>query len=409
MPTERIYQKDRYKTANTAEITAVREINGFDTFTCTSSVFYPLGGGQPSDVGTVTLDDKTYNVVSASDTSLESDVWHLTDAPAGTFHVGDSISLAINWNIRFQHMQRHLGEHMLSGTMHSLFGGVNKGFHMGEEYITIDIDLGGRMLTESELDLAEHKVNEAIWANLPVTVSCFDDYESSLVLPVRKKVPHDGKVYVVTVGDLSDPYDCIACCGTHPATSSEVGLLAIYKCEPNKGMNRIFFDCGSMAFAKLSSDSQLLSAIAAKYSCSSWDLLRRLDAETETIAALKSRISSLSAYVKDIERTRILEDMTLSVSDVYTYTTDILSIDELLKLGFSVIGETNGQVLLMLHPESLTCLVFSSGEVKCGKLIKEHAGEFGGRGGGRDDNARAIFKTAKDMHDFASAVEKMLQ
>ena len=63
----------------------------------------------------------------------------------------------------------------------------------------------------------------------------------------------------------------------------------------------------------------------------------------------------------------------------------------------------------MLHPESLTCLVFSSGEVKCGKLIKEHAGEFGGRGGGRDDNARAIFKTAKDMHDFASAVEKMLQ
>ena len=63
----------------------------------------------------------------------------------------------------------------------------------------------------------------------------------------------------------------------------------------------------------------------------------------------------------------------------------------------------------MMHPESLTCLVFSSGEVKCGKLIKEHAPEFGGRGGGRDDNARAVFRSAADMRAFASAVEKMLQ
>jgi hypothetical protein len=99
-------------------------------------------------------------------------------------------------------MQRHCGEHMLSGTMDSLFGGVNKGFHMGDEYITIDIDLGGRMLTDEELELAERTVNEAIWADLPVTVTWFDDYESSLALPVRKKVPHIGKVSVVTVGEI---------------------------------------------------------------------------------------------------------------------------------------------------------------------------------------------------------------
>lgn len=409
MSTIRFYQTDRYLTENEAQITAVREINGYDTFTCTGSVFFPVGGGQPSDTGTVSIDGKAYEVVSASDNGLESDVWHFTNAPAGTFHAGDTVSLAIDWDVRFRNMQRHLGEHMLSGTMHTLFGGINKGFHMGEDFITIDIDLGGRMLTSEELDLAERTVNDAIWADLPVTVTCYDDYESSLEMPVRKAVPHEGKVYVVTVGDPSDPYDCIACCGTHPATSAEVGLLAIYKCEPNKGMNRIFFDCGSMARDKLASDSRLLSEIAKRYSCSTSDLMNRLDTEAENIASLKARISSLSSYVRDTERQRIIEDMTLSVGDVYTYSSDILSTDELLKLGFSVIGETRDQVLLMLHPESLTCLVFSSGDVKCGQLIKEHAPDFGGRGGGRDDNARAIFKTAADMRDFACSVEKMIQ
>ena len=113
-------------TENKAEITAVREINGFDTFTCTQSVFFPVGGGQPSDTGTVSLGDKVYEVVSASDNGLESDVWHLTDAPSGTFHTGDEVTLTIDWDVRFRNMQRHLGEHMLSGTMHTLFGGVNK-------------------------------------------------------------------------------------------------------------------------------------------------------------------------------------------------------------------------------------------------------------------------------------------
>ena len=156
---------------------------------------------------------------------------------------------------------------MLSGTFHTMYGGVNKGFHMGEDYITIDIDLGGRMLTEAELNAAQDMVNKAVWSDLPVTVTWFEDYEASLSLPVRKKVPHEGRVSVVTVGDKSDPYDCIACCGTHPSSSGQVGLVAIYKSEPNKGMNRVFFDCGRKALDKLCENSLLLSAASKRYSC----------------------------------------------------------------------------------------------------------------------------------------------
>lgn len=394
--------------SNTAVITAIREKDGFDVIATDSSVFFPLGGGQPSDIGTVSSGDKIYEITAASDESLESDVWHVTDAPAGTFKEGDTVTLTIDWDNRFCNMQRHLGEHMLSGTMHSLFGGVNKGFHMGEEFITIDIDLDGRMLTAEELDLAEKTVNEAIWANLPVTVTKYETYEESLVMPVRKKVPHDGDVWIVTVGDAEDPYDCIACCGTHPANSAEVGLLAIYKCEPNKGMNRIFFDCGRMAKEKLCADSHLLSNIAKRFSCSTKVLMDRFDSDAENLTALKARLSAMSAYVREAERKSIMAALDSDTDKVFTYSTDILSVDELLKLGFSVIADAPDKILAFCHPESHTCLLFSSCEFKCGQYIKEHAKDFGGKGGGRDDNARALFSTSQDMRNFASELKKMV-
>ena len=401
MVTKRIYQTDPYAAENEAVVTAVREKNGMDVIACDSSVFYPEGGGQPSDTGKAVKDGSVFEVTRAFDESLVGDVWHVTDAPAGTFSTGDKVLLSIDFDLRFRNMQRHCGEHMLSGTMDSLFGGVNKGFHMGDEYITIDIDLGGRMLTDEELDLAERTVNEAIWADLPVTVTWFDDYESSLALPVRKKVPHDGKVSVVTVGDLEDPYDCIACCGTHPARSSEVGLLAIYKREPNKGMNRIYFDCGKAAFDKLSADSKILAEAARRYSCSPADLTGRLDAEAESISSLKARLAGMTAYIKEAEKEKIMGSVRNDETGIFVYSSDILNADDLLKLGFSVINEVPGLFLIMRHPDTHTCLLLSSSEEhKCGTLVKANVKNFSGKGGGRDDIARAIFPSTEDMDAF---------
>ena len=407
MVTERIYQRDRYAAENDAVVTAIREKNGMDVIACNASVFYPEGGGQPSDTGSVSItgSQKVFGISRAFDESLTGDVWHITDAPAGTFSVGDKVTLSIDFDLRFRNMQRHCGEHMLSGTMDTLFGGVNRGFHMGDEYITIDIDLGGRMLTDEELDLAERTVNEAIWADLPVTVTWFDDYEASLSLPVRKQVPHDGRVSVVTVGDLNDPYDCIACCGTHPARSSEVGLLAIYKREPNKGMNRIYFDCGKAAFDKLSADSRTLAEAARRYSCSPADLPGRLDAEADSISALKARLAGMTAYIKDVEKEKILGSVQDAGAAGYVYSSEVLSADDLLKLGFSVINEVPGLFLIMRQPESHTCLLLSSSEErKCGAIVKASAKGFNGKGGGRDDNARAIFPSTSDMDAFIGEI-----
>ena len=409
MTTERIYREDPYVAECVSEVVGIREKGGKDIIECRTSVFYPEGGGQPSDTGTVSVAGRLYEVTSAHDEGLEGPVWHYTDAPAGTFSAGDEVVLAIDWDQRFSNMQRHLGEHMLSGTFYSLLGGVNKGFHMGEDYVTIDIDLGGRMLTEEELDLAGQHVNMAIWADLPVTVTWFDDYESSRVMPVRKEVPHDGRVSVVTVGNLPDPHDCIACCGTHPSSSGQVGLVSIYKCEPNKGMNRVFFDCGRKALERLNADSKMLTDISRRYSCKTADIMSRLDTESENISSLKGRLSSLSSYAAEREKASILEELSASDDSVYTYSSELFSADELLKLGFAVAAEASGKLLILMQPEAKTCILISSGEQKCGKLVKENVQTYNGRGGGRDDNARALFTSEKDMKDFARALTEMVK
>lgn len=405
MSSKRLYIQDQYLISNKSKVLDIANVDGCDSIVCAESVFFPTGGGQPSDVGTISKGGEIFNVISVSDTDLSGDVWHLTDAPSGTFKVGDDVELTINWDVRFCNMQRHLGEHMLSGTFHTLFGGVNKGFHMGESYITIDIDLDGRMLTDEEIDLAERTVNDAIWANLPVTISYFDTYEESRVMPVRKDVPHEGTVSIVTVGDVSDPYDCIACCGTHPSNSSEVGLVAIYKHEPNKGMNRIYFDCGIMAKEKLSADYRLLAEIANRNSCSLGDLLHKFDTAEQETADLRANLSKMSAYIKDSEKANILSQFT---GKFLAYSLDLLAVEDLLKLGFSVIQEADNKVLALLHPTTHTVLLFSSSEVKCGAIIKENAAKFNGRGGGRDDNARAVFENEKNMREFADLIAEMI-
>ena len=220
-------------------------------------------------------------------------------------------------------------------------------------------------------------------------------------------MPHDGRVSVVTVGDLNDPYDCIACCGVHPSCSSEVGLLAIYKCEANKGMNRIYFDCGANAWDRLTAEAHILRDIAAGYSCSPKDVPSRMAAESEQTQELRSRLSDLSNYVKEAEKRIIIEEIRGSRSHLHKYSSDVLGTDEMLKMGFDVIHEIEGLLLIMINPDTSTCLLLSSDDDrKCGDLVKEHAPKFGGKGGGRPDNARAMFGSMQDLESFVEIISR---
>lgn len=407
MNTVRLYQNDAYQDSNEAEVLEILSKDGFDVLVTDQSVFFPEGGGQPSDRGYVERGDDVWAISYCYDEELEGPVYHVTSAPAGTFAIGDKINLAIDWDIRFTNMQRHLGEHMLSGTFHNLFGGVNRGFHMGESYITIDIEREEGLLTQEEIDLAETMVNWNIWMNLPVTTTWFDTYEESRVMPVRKDVPHDGRVSIVSVGSLDDPYDCIACCGTHPSNSAEVGLVSIYKHEPNKGMTRIYFDCGSMALRKLEEDSNTLTQISNSKSCSNEDLPARIEQEDARTSELRAKLAACSSYIKDHEKAGLL-DLIASGDAVASYSSELLETNDLLKLGFDLVAALGpAQLLCLMDMQTSTLLLYSNGELKCGDLVKTHVQAYNGKGGGRPDNARASFASNKDMKNFVEFLKEI--
>ncbi len=439
MATERLYlYREDYVTANSSKVCEVLQKKNCDVIVTEASCFFPEGGGQPSDVGLVyrCREDGSiidfYEVTHVFDKTLEGDVYHTTNAPAGTFSVGDIVFLEIDDELHFINTARHTGEHMLSGAIHKLFGGVNKGFHMGEDYVTIDIDLGGRVLSLEELQRAENKVNEAIRDNLPVQVDFFESYKASTVMPVRKSVPHTGKVSIVTVGECFSkddssyalenahyfddnleeellPFDCIACCGTHVHNTGEIGLVSIYKSEVNKGMTRIYFDCGAKALSKLNSDSRLLSNISNRFSCKVSDIMHKLDIQEEKQNKLRERVTALSAYSMNIEREKIIAELSegaLNSSSVLVCEYSIFDIEELVKFGFELIEIVGSEALLILiDATSNTVLLYSASEAyKCGALINEFAGAFKGRGGGRDDNARAVFPSLSSARLFAEKV-----
>ena len=170
-------------------------------------------------------------------------------------------------------------------------------------------------------------------------------------------------------------------------------------------MNRIYFDCGKTAFEKLTADSALLADAAKRYSCSPADLGSRLDAEAENVSALKARLAGLSSYAKDMEVAKIESAVRDGDLKHYVYESDLFSTDDLLKLGFTVINGIPDLFLVLKHPSANTCLLLSSSdEYKCGQLVKENAPKFNGRGGGRPDNARAMFSSLSDMQAFTEAV-----
>lgn len=412
MKSVRIYQTNPYCKDTVCEVVEVTQKNNTDIVVTDKSMFFPEGGGQPSDVGTITLNGVTYRVTHAYDHSLEESVYHETDAPAGTFSVGDKVELAIDWDARFINMQRHCGEHMLSGAFHNLYKGVNKGFHMGADYIAIDIDLDGRILNAEEIAAAEDMVNATIRANLPVEVKFFDSYEESKVRPVRKDVPHDGRVSIVTIGDIDNPFDCIACCGTHPATTAEVGVVAVYKSEPNKGMTRIYFDCGQRAIEKLKHDYTTLTSIACSLSTSNDGVPHKLEIQAERESDFKAKLASLSSYYKDKEQAVMLESISkarvASACKVYSFDNDMLDVNDLLKLGFVIAESLEDDELLVLRDVSTnTVLLLSKGkEYICGDIAKKVASNFGGRGGGRPDNARVSFSSADDAKAFIEHLAK---
>lgn len=406
MKTKRLFKEDVYMKEAEAVITSLSETNdGKVALTLDRTIFFPTGGGQSCDRGTIA----GFKVTDVYEDEAADDIIHIVDASPADFETGTAVYLILDWEHRFDNMQRHCGEHILSGMFFREYGGVNRGFHMGDQYMTIDISLEARPeFTSITWDMAKHAeecANEAIWQNQPVITRHFDTKKEAQNLPLRKALALEKDITIVCVGSVENPSDCVACCGTHPAAAGQVGLIKIFKVEPNKGMFRTYFEAGKRAFLKYQQELDTLTALSNSLSAGTDDVLSKYHAQIEKNKEARNQLHFLKKEVIARETADIAAALEKGES-IRRY--HILSLDDLNVLAREVSPHIR-KIAFLVHEPSYTVFLVSDGSVDCGRMVKENAQIYGGKGGGNKTTARAIFTKDEYVNTFIDLIEKHLR
>lgn len=405
MNTMKLYNDNVYLSECTATVTDVTEKGVI----LDRTIFFPEGGGQSSDIGTLinSSDETTYPVTHASETG-DTIIHEISNH---NLQVGDKVICRINWPHRFDNMQRHCGEHLLSGAMYKLFGGVNRGFHMGEHFMTADINLEkDPSFTEVTWEMAmeaEELVNSHIWQDLPVKAEEFSTGEEAAKMPLRKELAVDEDVRVVTIGNDDVIADCVACCGTHPTSTAQIGLLKIYKVEKNKGMFRIYFEAGKRAMEDYRAKHDILTALSNRYSTGIDELTDKIEKQEKRYEETKNTLNKLRNVLISQKTEEIKKELSAGVPFISRFY-DEFTPEDIMKIGKHILQDIKGLVVAG-DLNTNTLILFSDGTNDCCKLVKDNAGVYNGKGGGRKDNARALFPDYDSMMLFTDALEKLLR
>ena len=371
--TEKLYEQDAFLTTFEARIlSCVKGKKGFDVV-LDRTAFYPEGGGQPYDTGK--LGDAAVLEVH----SREVGIVHTCDHP---LEEGAAVTGVINWDRRFDLMQQHSGEHIVSGLAHALWGCENVGFHLGVEVVTIDLSLP---LTEEQCARLEAEANRYLWQDRPVEI-IYPSPEELARIDYRSKKELTGQVRVVTFPGA----DCCACCGTHVRSAGQVGLVKLLSAQKFREGVRIELICGGRALRYLDrvleQNTQVSHLLSAK-PLQTGAAVERLLAENE---ALKSRLMSLESG-----RFAALAGQYAGQGDVIIFE-DGLSPDALRRLCDAVLHTCGGRCACFSGEDGQGykyAVGQPGGDLRA--LVKELNQALNGRGGGKPDFVQGSAQAAR--------------
>lgn len=234
--TQKLYYEDVYLKEFDAVVTGCEEKNGRFFAVLNRSAFYPEGGGQSGDRGILVRQDQSR--VEVLDTHEKGEEIVLTCS--GPVSAGEKVHGILDWEFRFDRMQNHSGEHIVSGLIHERYGCNNVGFHMSLDRMTIDLD---GEIPEEGLREIERRANEIVWENVPIRTDTYTQEEAAKIA-YRSKKDLEGSIRVVSIPGA----DVCACCGTHVAQTGEIGLIKLLSHERFKGGVRMEMMCGRWAY-----------------------------------------------------------------------------------------------------------------------------------------------------------------
>lgn len=280
--TEKLYDKDSHLKEFTATvIDSYEKADGFSTI-LDRTAFFPEGGGQASDTGYLN-DARVYDVQIS-----EGVIYHYTDKP---FNKGDKVTGKLDWERRFDFMQQHSGEHIVSGVAHSLYGCENVGFHLGESIVTLDFDI---LLNREQIEKIEEEANKKVFNN-KCFYTYYPDKETLKSLTYRSKKELNGDIRIVEIEDT----DMCACCAPHVNTAGEIGIIKLLSTEKIRGGVRIEIKCGNRALTdygeRYRNTAKIGDLLAVKYNETADAVIRLLNMNSE----LKSNITALKRQIND--------------------------------------------------------------------------------------------------------------
>ena len=372
--TKKLFNNNAYETQFIAHIIAVLEKDDRYLIQLNETYFYPEGGGQPNDTGTID-GIEIYDVQY-----IDDEIYHYSKSKPSQLK---QVYCTIDWERRFDLMQQHSGQHILSAACEKLYDANTVGFHLSQETVTIDLD---KKLTADDLVKIEKLSNDIIFKNIPILVHYPDSDELSK-LPLRKlpKVTKDIRIIEV------ENFDFSPCGGTHTQSTGEIGLLKIKKMENHKNGVRLEFICGNRALTDYQFKNDLIYMFSTDFSVPPKELESAYEKQQLEMKELKSELKNLKEQlilfkIKELKENAIVK----SSVKIIQCTFDDIDMKTLKQISSTITNEPGHIALLSLVTDDVKLLFSSSKDISISMkdLIQEPLALIEGRGGGSPMSAQ---------------------
>jgi alanyl-tRNA synthetase len=398
-PTSKLYFRDCSLLEFSATVIDVQPSERGDCVVLDQTAFYPTGGGQPNDIGT--LGEATVVDVFEDETGT---IYHVVEG-AGSLHQGQTVSGIIDPVRRLDHMQQHSGQHILSQAFVQACGAETRSFHLGARTSTIDIEL--QSPTSDLLRAAEDIANAVVFEDRPMRVHLVNEEEAAR-LPLRKESAVRGDIRVIEV----ENFDWSPCGGTHAARTGQIGMIAIRSHERAKRMTRVEFVCGGRALADYRLANNTAVAVARLFSAERDSTPELVAREIQEAKSTKKRIRDLIELAMVAEASEMLAASAESGGFKIVHAVfEGRDVEEVRVLAAKIVQREPSIALLATKDAGAARLVFArsaSLTQNMGQLLAEACEQLGGRGGGKPDLAQGGGpNTQRVEQTISEALEKV--
>lgn len=336
---EKIYRENSYLTSMEAQVVSCVPKGDFYEVILDKTIFYPhMSGGQPKDEGTI----NGIKVIDVQEKGEE--IIHVLSES-----VSERVSLSIDYEIRFDYMQQHTGQHMLSYAIAHLYDGTTVGFHLSDTYTTIDID---KVLTEDMIVEAELLSNKIIYENKAITADTYS-FEEIKKLNLRKLPPELDHLRMISIED----YDLVACGGTHVKSTGEVGIIKVTRTEKYKAGTRIEFLCGKRALNDYINKSKDLMNLSSMLTCGMDLLSDKIEKLLTENKALKKDYNALSNELNDYKAKELKNEAEIKDDNKFIFAKYNSDVKDLRYICSKIIEDENYVAVLVSEKENICSLV----------------------------------------------------